>query len=96
MPEIETQYRVSWDMLSPAFADAYQQEKGENVWPTLSPEVWEGLPWSRTQRLSTDPSTPSQATQLINWATSHAQPIRDVVIETRHRRDTPWTVVEKS
>lgn len=91
----EVEYRVSWEMPDAVFVAEMEARRGERVWEALSPEAWDLLPWKLTQRVSRQDDTIDQAEQLLKWAKSHEQPIRNVVIEKRLLPVHEWTIVQQ-
>lgn len=80
------QYRVSWEMPSAIMVAAYDWEAiyGPDVWPKLTDEQWDALPWAPSENVTGDhDAAHDQFTQLTTWADSHQQPIRNVKIEQR-------------
>lgn len=86
MNEEIVQYRVSWEM-PPAimFVADYEDRHGKDVWPTLTEEEWNELPWAPCARVVDDriEAVLPQFKQLSSWAESHEQPVRNVKLEKR-------------
>lgn len=79
------QYRVSWEMPPPTFVALDCEDIfGPGVWPKLSPADWDALPWQLAVNVTDDlEGAVDQYRGLVEWADTHAQPIRNVRIERR-------------
>lgn len=92
-PKVLFEYRVSWESPPPpVVVYDWEQVHGRDVWPTLSDEQWEALPWKPSERVAEDyEDVHAQYVQLQTWEQTHQQPIRNVKIQQRQRfTPTRW------
>lgn len=84
-PKVLKEFRLGWEMPPPpVIAYDWEAVHGRDVWPTLTNEQWEALPWKASECVSDDYEwVRDQYLQLKAWADSHQQPIRNVTMQTR-------------
>lgn len=93
-----TEYRLQFTTLSPLDCQMKETSWGPKVWGTLSDAEWEDLPWKApTVKTLVDKGNASpehrnyldiallrdQHHNLLHWAMTHEQPIKDVSLERR-------------
>jgi hypothetical protein len=72
-------YRLEFETCDPLHASRVEAERGRGVWPFLSAEEWEALPWYPASRESDAPAgLMAQYRTLQGWAATREQPIRNV------------------
>lgn len=63
-------------------------------WSTLPPAQWEALQWGPDVTLElTRPGDMDAAMRIDQWALTHAQPFRDVVIDQWDARTGSWVLL---
>jgi hypothetical protein len=81
------EYRVSWETPPPTVITYdWEHKHGRRVWPRLTQEQWDGLPWKPAERITEDyDSAHNQWVLLRGWADTHSRPVRHVKIQQRER-----------
>jgi hypothetical protein len=82
------EYRVEFESVKPLQAAEMVAHHGKDIWSRLSPAEWDALQWVSVTSNGRRSVIESQYRNLLEWASSHAQPVRNVRL--LKRKDTAW------
>lgn len=75
-------YRLLFETIDPHQAETFEQHYGTAIWRNLNDVEWGALSWHEVSREADTPSEiTAQYENLLAWAESHEQPIRNVRLE---------------
>ena len=94
-PYRQVYYRIKFETVDSSYVTRVVDQFGETYWPTLTDEQWDALLWYPvcTSERREDTGILDQHVKLKQWAASHEQPVRNVVLE-KLVHEPEWVVVD--